>query len=68
MKIEIKLEDPKSCSGCDFLVWRSKGMDYLSGYGYFCRRFVESDIRYMKYRRGGASIKRPQRCIDENGE
>lgn len=61
MKIKIKLEDPKSCEGCPCFYsgfWKPNKrvcgctMDY----------FINLEILRTSKKR------RPQRCIDENGE
>ena len=55
MKIEIKLENPKSCEGCPCLDYET----LTSNINYTCNKIYEGIY---------CILKRPQKCIDENGE
>jgi len=60
MQITIKLEDPKSCKGCPLLntkrtqIMRDKGIS---------RQIFCIPCPAKRY-----SLKRPTKCIEENGE
>lgn len=61
MKIEIKLPDPKYCTGCVCfsISYRSK---------YFCKLGHKNLIGFDKKTGKILNIVRPRKCIEERGE
>lgn len=56
MKLEIKLPDPKYCNGCPYLNHQ------------FCEYFSTILFLEKSKKLKGIPVKRPQKCVEENGE
>ena len=63
MKIIIKLEDPKSCTGCPCLFYEDDGAN-CNLYSYYENPSFPEDIK-MKFKRHKPV--RLKKCIDERG-
>ena len=62
MKIEIKLDDPKSCEGCPALWWSAVPRQLL------VRAMCKLDYKHGEAIKRGDMPTRSTKCIKENGE
>ncbi len=60
MNLKIKLKNPKYCNGCPFLSGLMEENSIMVSYCYWDNKTLGETLNRNK-------IKRPERCIEENG-